>query len=800
MKNFSDVWSILFDDKNKPLFGRVDFCDPITTLPKDVYSDTGLNLGSSIYVNAMPVNQIMLGDGDYTIRYYRYIGNGNMTVDDNEESWFLYKTELVKDPISRITLDFGFDTVDTIAELKDLTDMSDSDIICVMGYYAKGDVAPRFFQYHENAPTVSDDGGFYIKPDESGPGIWKWLISGDTIDVRYFGAFPNSTSSDTECQLPKLASAASKANLLDKNLYFPSCSNGGTGYYLFDGSNSVSIGKDIICDEVRFIVKENTTGTTISCHELKKCTKFLFDKAASADYIGHYSLYCDWSNSSWFKSYNPAGARVGYIIDAENSPGQYVNANIKINGTVASNTSFTNCNILEVSTPISNNVMMYSMPVKADWFTSNYNWNNLLISNCKLNLTDLKDADTYILLKNKQNENDYGDLGEQTLHNAIISTGSGCIVENCSGSATLAGTGACEMHNVSLTLTVNSGSQIEINAVDSWLTIGSIVLNKLAIRRGSLAGMSLQVLSELYLDNVDVTATINVMGVTGATIKNSVLYAEVKGTDLNLTGNTIYSKVESWPNGTSFTFNLFNNTFDVVNNHVGYHHLTTGAVAGAQRTVTVNGKWVGNFATYSDAHWIQVRQHGIKKEDNNCLYVNNAEPYFDAKNKNYIRFYGILININTDHSDKDRVRLDIPLIMINKCDNRVFLGNFKIYGFCLDRVLDPTRVNIYCTDPVDYTLSDAYDPNKLVFNSYQYGYVTTASDTVDYLNYEFTNYELSPSTAIDEKYKLGNESGFITSPNLSIYDHSLGLWVQNDDQGLPMAKKDLKFTVLQGMN
>lgn len=45
---------------------------------------------------------------------------------------------------------------------------------------------------------------------------------------------------------------------------------------MFDGSNTVSVQKDIILDNgVRFVVKKNTSGTLVACHEMKACDNML---------------------------------------------------------------------------------------------------------------------------------------------------------------------------------------------------------------------------------------------------------------------------------------------------------------------------------------------------------------------------------------------------------------------------------------------------------------------------------------------------------------------------------------------
>lgn len=813
MKNFVDTYEVLFDDKFKPLFGRIDFCEANTTTPKAVYSIDGVSLGSTVYINGKSSVQIMLDDSDYTAYYYRYIGDSDMTVDDNEESWLHFKTALIKEQNINITYDLPFRTVNTIDELRALEDMSNGDLVYVFGYEEKGDIAPRIFKWIENSPGSTDDGGYYIKSTSITSGVWIWIVEGDLIDVRYFGAFPNSTSTDTNCQLGKIANATHIANQLNKNLYFPSCSNGATGYYLFDGSNTLSLEKDIICDEVRFVVKEGTSGTSISCHELHKCTPRLFTKAGSESdptvHIGNYTLKCDWSKASWFYGYSPANARIGYIIDQENVPGNYSNTNIKLIGQrrlvvgthIYSGTKFSNCKFLETTYGLDNNVEFNNMEIKQEWFDLDYDFDDLTIgTNVEILLDNFKSTSLYLELKQRANQYDFGDLKEKTISSNLTlgASNANCIMENfvIQEGHSISLIGNWELHNG--TGTINVDSNTTVNAIDCWLSTTSTVMNSLEMRRGALNGTgSLQLLSVAYFDNVDINKDLYLMGLNANFIGCNIT-SIITGTNLNLVNNIITNKVESRPEDNNFNFTLSNNLFTIKNDTVGYHHITTNASAGATRTCNIKGSWICNNCTYDNAHWIQVRQHGILMTGNTCKYINNAEPYFDKKNKDYIQFYGICINVNTDHADKSRIRTDIPLLMINRATTAIHLGNFKIYGFCLDRTLDARRVQMYCTSPNVYTLSDSgEDPNKLEFNSYEYGYITTVSETADYLNYEFTNYELSQLTDSEHKYLLGNESGYLSSNNLGIFTNSLSQWMNNDSQGRPMAKKDIKFTVLQ---
>lgn len=641
MKNFVDTYEVLFDDKFKPLFGRIDFCEANTTTPKAVYSIDGVSLGSTVYINGKSSVQIMLDDSDYTAYYYRYIGDSDMTVDDNEESWLHFKTALIKEQNINITYDLPFRTVNTIDELRALEDMSNGDLVYVFGYEEKGDIAPRIFKWIENSPGSTDDGGYYIKSNSITSGVWIWIVEGDLIDVRYFGAFPNSTSTDTNCQLGKIANATHIANQLNKNLYFSSCSNGATGYYLFDGSNTLSLEKDIICDEVRFVVKEGTTGTSISCHELHKCTPRLFTKAGSESdpsvHIGNYTLKCDWSNASWFYGYSPANARIGYIIDQENVPGNYSNTNIKligqrrlVSGThIYTGTTFSNCKFLETTYGIDNNVIFNNMEIKQEWFDLDYDFDDLTLgTNVELFVDNFTSVDLYLKLKQRANQYDFGDLKERTISSNLTlgASNENCIMENFNiqNGNSISIIGHWELHNATGTITVDSNTTL--NAIDCWLNTTSTVMDSLEMRRGALSGAdSLQLLSVGYFDNVDINKDIRTLGIT-PTYKHCKINAALTTQNCIIHDCDIYQPIYTRNDFNVIDFSLIGNRF-----HTGSMHYISSTISNTH----VDGKWIDNFSELS-THFISLDRTNLNPYEKNHHYVYDGNTGTNTLQKNPI--------------------------------------------------------------------------------------------------------------------------------------------------------------------
>ena len=807
-RNFYDSWQNLKNANGKDLVGRLTFYEADTTsTKKKIYDVDGNELANPIYTTAhgLLAHQVLLDDSDYRVTFEQYIGPGNMESDMNETNWFLFKTILSKN--GQLTVDDQTSSVarsKSIADLKNVDGMQHGDVRQVLGYYEPGDSGePRYYVWRSET-SFSDDGGVVIKSNKTTVGAWVMIVPGTYIDVRWYGDLPESNASATEhtSNLGQRSKAATAANWLHKDLYF-ACkqnTNSNMGYYVFDGSNTVSVSKDIICDNyVRFVIKSGTSGTSISCHELKKCDKYLITAEPDKS-VGGYSLTADWINTSWLLGkLDAAGARVGYVIDLLNNPMSFEDTKIKVerNG-INARVQFDNCEMVECYKQIKTDAIFDNMEIKTDWFSDDYNYitNLSLLNGCTVKLHNCKDADTYIDLKNKLNDPNYGDLGEQEISNKTIYGGG--TIENFFGSITLSHTGATyfEIHNASATVN-GITSSMTLNCVDSWLTIPSdVAVYDLSMRRGSLISASnkIQVISQLYLEGVDINAELYIPGVTNNKIISCTVNKKITSTQINLHNCMVYAVVESWVTGnSSFKFNVIGNTFA---SESGYHYINTQRDSTAERTLTVDGIWSNNTANYNNKHWVQVRQYGMKLSGHTYLYTDNGNPFFDAKNRLAQTFYGITIDVEVGGaSDKSRVRTDIPLVMVNKSTREVYIANFKIYGFSLSSGLGGSRVKIYCYNNYEHISGGSYTNNALMFNV-KYSFPSTLTNSEENFNYEFTNYALSTESDLDHKFKLGSNVGFTLNNNLDIYTHSMSVW-QQDSDGLPMARKSLLFEIDQ---
>lgn len=632
-RNFVDSWQNLFDVNGKFLVGRLTFLEPNTSSNKlTIYDVDGNELDNPIYTSqyGLPKHQIMLQDRDYKVTFEMYIGQGNMESDENESNWLLYKTITSVNGILTTSQQSATPTfIDTVEQMKAMTGMQDGDTCIVKGYFEVGDSgAERLYVWHQNG-NYTDDGGVIIKSNNSTSGAWIMVIQYNYIDVRWYGDIPDASAKPTvqKSNLGQRARAAHAANMYDKHLYFAARQStiSAASYYIFDGSNTVSLDQDILCDSaVRFVVKEGTTGTAVTCKTLQKPTKHLFVSESPQQQIGDYTLTADWINTSWLSSNDviARNARLGYVIDKLKSPITFSNCMIKVEiDSINMACTFDSCDIVECYKQITIACTMQNMVVKTNWFADDYNYSNLTLIGCTILLHNCKDANTYIVLKNRQNDPNYGDLGEQSINATVLTGGT---IENCYGTITVSGSGSLELNNVSLTIN-GLGSTNTINAVDSWLTIGTAAtLRSIQMRRGSLAGNALTLISDSMIENCDIRTLINTTGIK-LVVRNSEIHSKITTRNIDLINNQIYAEIDQSDLSGIVYVKATGNMFHTNESDVPAQHYVRADTVDS----VVKGIWISNGSSYDTAHWIKIDRTNLKEQDNDHQYTysKNAEPY-----------------------------------------------------------------------------------------------------------------------------------------------------------------------------
>ena len=626
MRNW-DNWDSYLDNDGNPLHGKIRFCKKGTTENVIIYNSDEIAIRNPSFTDMLGRTEYQVfldSEADVTAYFYKYIGSGEMMREPAEDydpaRWALQYTSDNMDPTSKISI-----TSDTAIGVNDMTGLRALDpdrvpevggmkLVWLYGYYENGDCAPVLYMW-DSASLESDDGGAVIMAN-SIPGRGRWLLVSRELhfDVRHFGVFPTDDIYSTDTSYTsQIANCATYIDSVGCDAWFPALKDEAS-YYLFDGANTFSIKGDIyVSDAVRFQCKNGTSGTRIQCHELHKRTPGLFVSTVNT---GTGTLVADWVNISWVGGMVTGDARVGWVIDSSEYPRQISGKEVKFLTNGHPSLILDNC-LITSNKKITGRITIQNSVLKTDFFSDRYTWGDLTSIGNTILLENCKNANTYILLKNKQYDPMYGDLGEQTVSSSTLLAGA--VAENAMFNGVNI-KGACELHNVSGTVNI-VGSGLHLNAIDCWLTVSSgTVAEALAMRRGSLTGSGLQVLDDVYLEGVIINIPLTTLG-ADTLIKNCDINYKITATDIRLLNNQIYAEVDQRDNSYgTLTVKCSGNMFHDGAQH--YVHSTTP-------NTKVVGSWIGNGSTYDNKHWIRLDRTNLKTQDNDhqYTYANNSEPY-----------------------------------------------------------------------------------------------------------------------------------------------------------------------------
>ena len=630
-----DNWDSYLNNDGHLLHGKIRFCRKATTDNITIYNTDGVSLRNPIFTDSIGRTEYQVfveNDANVTAYFYQYIGTGDMMRYPDEDydpsRWsYQYSSDSMDPTQSLVIQSTGADGVDNMDALRskdidDVPSVSGVKMLWLYGYYHAGDTSPVLYVW-DSACLENDDGGSVIKSNHvSGPGRWIMATKELHMDVRHFGIFPTDDMYSTDYgYTSQLANCAAYADKIGVDCWFPALKDE-ISYYLFDGTNTFAIHGDIyVSDAVRFQCKTGTTGTIISCHELHKRTPQLF---VSAVQTGTATLVADWVNISWVGGNCTGDARIGWVIDSDDYPRVIANKEVRFDTNGHSSLQLDNC-LITSNKKITGEITIQNSVINTDFFADDYDWsdfntygNTILLKNCK-------DANTYVILKNKQGEADYGDLGEQTLSNVTLAAG--CIVENAVFD-TVTVQGATEIHNVSGSIAV-SGSSLALNAVDCWLFLqNASTADSVALRRGSLGGANLQVLNSLLLDNVEVNVELTTLGAT-ATVQNSVINADIICTDISLVSNTVNADIQQRDVESTVTVDVRNNKFVGPD---GKH-----SIVPTHSNSVVTGAWIGNDAVGGTSSYLPIVLDMTKLLNNDGLhsyrYEGNTGKFLPKKAK-----------------------------------------------------------------------------------------------------------------------------------------------------------------------
>ena len=628
-----DTWNSYLDNDGNLLHGKVRFCRKGTTDNITIYNSDDIAIRNPEFTDMLGRTEYQVfldSDENVTAYFYKYIGTGDMMAlpgeDYDPSRWAYQYSSDNMDPTS--TINITADTAKGVATMTDLRAVNPDEVPSVngaklmwlYGYYNAGDTSPVLYRW-DSASLDSDDGGATIMSNHvPGRGRWKLATRELHFDVRHFGIFPLDDKYSTDYSYTsQLANCAAYIDKEGLDAWFPAINNN-MSYYLYDGTNTFAIKGDIyVSDSVRFQVKSGTTGTIITCHELHKRTPNLFDSSVQN---GTAKLTADWVNISWLGGNCNGDARVGWVIDSSSFARIITGKEVHFVTNGSSSLQLDNC-VITSNKQITGEILIQNSIIKTDFFADDYDWANLTSIGNTILLENCKDANTYIRLKNKQYESDYGDLGEQSINADVRAGGT---IENCYGTVRFISHGSTEMHNASLTVSgLTAGDSL--NLVDTWLTFAeSTVLASMQLRRGSLAGNSLQLLGNSLIDGADIECAIKSLGAK-LIVRNSSVYGYITAQDIDLINNQVYQEISQVDNNGVINVNCVGNMF----------HMTTGNsptparhyVHATTADSVVNGIWSKNGSSYDTVHWIRLDRTNLKLQDSDhsYTYTGNSEPF-----------------------------------------------------------------------------------------------------------------------------------------------------------------------------
>ena len=618
-RNF-DNHDVYFDREGNPLHGAVQFNLKDGTTPANIYDSDGTPLANPqlMDVYGKTEHQVFV-NSDVRAYFYKYVGEGPMAsvieeegIDlSDEANWqLLFTVESAAIDERSITGESAAG-VSTMAALRaidpyEVPVVDGNRVVTLYGYYEANDKEPVNYYFVEQSEQP-DDNGAVIQPDEMRTGRWVMVQPTEHCDSRHYGVFPQDSADAEIDHTTGIEQLVSYCNFHSLRPFF----NGSADYpyFIYTGLAVESLNPIDVSAGTKFVDK----GTS---------SRFYGEWNGNPYFVNNKTnLRCATVKHSW-NSRDNQGV-VDYIIDTANRPAILSGVNVVMAVSPASTTHLTNCTVESVH-KITNSIVLNDMEVKESWFAENYDWAGLSIYGCTIQLKNFSSADTYIRLKNKQNEADYGDLGEQEVHDAIFLNNA--IAENFSGTATCQGD--AEIHNASATLTF-TGATPTFNAVDCWITVvPGQPFSAFALRRGQIISTStVSVLTAARLDDVDIDAPLSILG--GQLICNNCRINQA----ISHIGDPIVEDVR----GCSFNAQL--------------------QIRGGGTDVVVNAVWQDNVGNVADPISIDKTNLAFLDSAHSYTYSGNSGTFLPSDHAKFTATLNFTDNFVTATQNDDYVML-----------------------------------------------------------------------------------------------------------------------------------------------
>lgn len=548
-----DNWNRYLDNNGKILYGCIQVMVKDGNTVSDIYDRDGVALSNPQLTDnfGRSGHQIFINN-DVVAYFFKYIGNGTLVeeqelgIDTSDqtkwnlqytiENQFGFSFDLTSDTV------FCIPTMDALraTDPDNIPEVGGVKVITLLGYNKVGDKEPINYVWNPTS-YQPDDNGSSIQSNNHLTGRWIMVKPSEHCDSKHFGIFPQMSDSIYEYQTLRINALFDYCNTADIRPYF----NGTYAKKYFAYTNLSVILKDKIDVSYDTVFIDDGTNQ-ISAPGFN----------GNPFFKNHNTkLVMKEIKTSWNPKANSEYTNV--IIDS--SPidmRSWTNKTVTID-VFSSGLIFNGCNFKEINDKISRTITLENMEIKQEWFIDNYDWTNLTSINNKLVLHNFKDANTFITLKNKQNDGNYGDLNEMPVSNITLKNG--CIAEN-SNFTNVTLPGDAELHNVSGSIII-TGNGNNLNIVDCWLTIANtanVVLGDVQWRRGNVnfnSSYYIQILTDLLLDNVDVRATFYTPGKNPKYLNCQINQDQLNFLNVEYNGCTINANCIQYPESYTFIYN-----------------------------------------------------------------------------------------------------------------------------------------------------------------------------------------------------------------------------------------------------
>lgn len=507
------AYASYLDNEGLPLVGRARFYNmdgsPAVVYSLDNAHNAYVQVGSVVFTDSSGKldPQVFLADHDYTVVFDKYIGHGTMTEDNDSEAWDEQGSAV--DRYNTLGIVLEGDSCRSISRISDLrdcppaeTESGQPEVILLLGYNQAGDKEPIYYYWDETS-VETDNGGNVIKVNDVDTGRWRFIDCPRYLDVRHFGAFPLESSTPNTEQRYAIQRANAYTRWAGCGLYFGAL--GTAIYYDISGLNVYDVDSN---PEARLFCANGMTASVIGIISVH-CGGTTNGIIKLDDRIVRTS----WGYEYQYARFEPVEK---LVVDEPIDYGSTVtfqDIQVELVTNPGDDVVLKNCTITAVEA-ISGLITIEDCTLDTSWFIPSYDWDNLVSVGNRILVQNCKDASTYILLKNKQSETDYGDLMGQTATGCTLADN--CNLEN----ATLVNTtfeGSATLRNVHIQGTVTGTSLygIVLDVTDGWFELDSTVtLAALRLRRGGLDGIGSLVmgsqLGNLRVENVHIALPVTI--------------------------------------------------------------------------------------------------------------------------------------------------------------------------------------------------------------------------------------------------------------------------------------------------